>query len=109
MTSERCLVRALLMIFAIWPDLSSELKSSRKSWCKAFLTSMFNIVVSGEEVENGITTTRGKNLGTDRKVIGRKLAGSLAFYVLRIRIVQARFHSLGTDPVDQAVRMISDK
>ena len=26
-----------------------------------------------------------------------------------MRIVQARFHSLGTDPVDQAVRIISDK
>ena len=47
--------------------------------------------------------------GTDCKVIGRKLAGSLAFSFLWMRIVEARFHSLGTDPVDQAVRIISDK
>ena len=90
--------------------LSSVLKSSRKTWYKAFLNFMFNVVVSGEEVENGITETRGKNFeGTDCKVIARKLAGSLAFSFLWIRIVQARFHSLGTDPVDQAVRIISDK
>ena len=42
--------------------LSSVLKSSRKTWCKAFLNFMFNIVVSGEEVENGITKARGKNI-----------------------------------------------
>ena len=47
--------------------------------------------------------------GTDCKVIGRKLAGSLAFSFLWMRIVQACFHSFGTDPVDQAVRIISDK
>ena len=56
------------------------LKRSRKTWCKAFLNFMFNVVVSGEEVENGITETRGKNFEvTDSKVIARKLAGSLAF------------------------------
>lgn len=38
------------------------LKSSRKTWCKVFLNFLFNVVVSGEEVENGITKTRGKNL-----------------------------------------------
>ena len=47
--------------------------------------------------------------GTDCKVIGRKLAGSLAFSFLWMRMVKAHFHSLGTDPVDQAVRIISDK
>ena len=47
--------------------------------------------------------------GTDGKVIGRKLAGSLAFSFLWMMIVQAHFHSLGTDPVDQALRIISDK
>ena len=46
--------------------LSSMLKRSRKTWCKAFLNFMFNVVVSSEEVENGITETRGKNFeGTD--------------------------------------------
>ena len=47
--------------------------------------------------------------GTDCKVIERKLARSLAFSFLWMRIVQAHFHSLGTDPVDQAVCIISDK
>ena len=47
--------------------------------------------------------------GTDSKVIGRKLTGSLAFSFLWLRIVQARFYSPGTDSVAQAVRIISDK
>ena len=47
--------------------------------------------------------------GADCKVIGRKLAGSLAFSLLWMRIVQARFHLFGKDPADQAVRIISDK
>lgn len=47
--------------------------------------------------------------GTDFKVMGQKLAGSLVSSFLWIRIVQAHFHSLGTEPVDQAVRIISDK
>ena len=33
--------------------------------------------------------------GTDSKVIGRKLTGSLAFSFLWLRIVQARFIRLG--------------
>lgn len=47
--------------------------------------------------------------GTDCKVIGRKLAGSLVSSSLWIRIVQACFHLLGTEPVDQALHINSDK
>ena len=46
--------------------LSSVFKSSRKTWCKASLNFLFNVVVSGEEVENGITKKRGKNLQRHR-------------------------------------------
>ena len=46
---------------------------------------------------------------SDCKVIGWKLAGLLAFSFLWMRVVQTGFHLLGTDPVDQAVHIISDK
>ena len=86
------------------------LKSAIETRCNTFLNFMFNIVIMARKLKMALRKHEVKTFkGTDCRVIGRKLAGSLTFPFLWMRIVQAFFHSLGTNPVDQAVRIISDK
>ena len=105
MTTERCFMRALSIMDAIIEVCSRtpEIFVVNPFWISVSMNSFLARKEKIESRRHEVRTLRG----TDSRVIGLKLAGSLLMPFLCIRTVQAFFHSDGTRPDSQTMRIIS--
>ena len=92
MTTERCLIRALLIMSPIWAVCS---RIGVKPFCTLCSTKLL-------DARKEYTAFRRQDVntfkGTDSSVMGRKFEGSLLLPFLWISMVHALFYSVGTVP-----------